>query len=109
MRTRRKLRDYLRENPQASNQEISTALEMSDGNVKTTLSRMKRDGEIEIMGNGSNRQIKVTFVEVNTRGSFKREALQELADQLIEANKTETNAYEIRENGKLLIRVLEKL
>lgn len=109
MRTRRKLRDYLRENSRATNQEISESLGINEGNVKTTLSRMRRDGEIEIMGSGANRQIKVTFVEVNTRGSFKREALQELADQLIEANKSETNAYEIRENGKLLIRVLEKL
>lgn len=68
----------------------------------------KRD-EIEIERSKKNRTIHVLESLNDETKDFKNETYLELADQLILANKEETSSFEICENGKLLMRVLEKI
>lgn len=70
---------------------------------------MSAKDEIEIERSGKNRAIHIVESLNNKTKEFKNETYLELAQQLIQLNQSETNSFELRENGKLLIRVLEKI
>ena len=103
------LRAYFRENPNSTNAQVATDLNMNEGTVKAELSRMNRTGQVLITRVDGVRTVKVVYVEVNGNASYKRETYRELADRLIEANAAETNSAEIRKNTRVIITLLAKL
>lgn len=109
MTVRKEISKLLRVTPTLTNQELSELTGVEEQTIKTTLWRMKNRNEIQINQEKGLREVQFNEDEKVEIKEFKNDTYLELANQLIEASKTETNSYEIRQNGKLLVRILEKL
>lgn len=60
MKTNKKrVADFIIDNPNATNEEIASALDINENSIKSYISQLKTGGFIEVDGSGSKRTIKV--------------------------------------------------
>lgn len=106
--SQRRLRDFFRENPAATNEEAAGTLQYTLSTIQTRLYQMKNSGQITIESIDGKRFITVNWDEVDG-STFKRDTLMEMAQQLIDANQADITADQLRENCKLLIHIIDRL
>lgn len=104
----RRLRDFFRENPTATNQEAAGTLQYTLSTIQTRLYQMKNSGQITIENVDGKRFITVNWDELDG-STFKRDTLMDMAQQLIDANQAEITVEQLQENCKLLIHILDRL
>lgn len=110
MNTKTKIKNVLKGSPEFSNSEIADATDLKIENVKMSISRMKKTGEIEDTSDGKGtRHLMVTPDPSAEMRDFKEESYLQTVNQLLRANENETNSYELRQNGALIVRILERL
>ena len=104
-----KVLEYLRNNPTASNPEISDNLRINGDVVKDYISKLKSRGDIEVMGQGKNRTITVLKEQPVPKHIYKKKVLYELLDINLEDMRKSESIPEKIELGKLIIKIIEKL
>ncbi|WP_099974959.1 winged helix-turn-helix transcriptional regulator [Lactobacillus terrae] len=109
MSNKQRIKEALTENPFATNKEISERLDINESSVSKTISRLKEKDEAVVENVDGKRHITIIETADDILKDFKKNSLIELAEQLISANENETNSYELRQNGALLVRILEKI
>lgn len=102
-----KLKDYLREHPFATDQEIEDGIGIDPDIRRVYMSRLNRQQKIYIDTQDDKRRILV--LETPEGDSFKRDTLQMMVDRYLEDFEVAQLYIERVEIGKLILRILEKL
>lgn len=109
MTNKQKLLEFLSENPQKTNKELAEELKMTEGYVKTELSRLKTSGYIFIGTESDTRTITVIRGVSTTRSDYKKDIYQELLDGYMQDFREAETRTDRREVGSLILRIIERL
>lgn len=104
-----KILEYLRDNPRATNKEISEELKMDSDIVKSVISKLKIRGDIEVQGQGVTRTITVLKEPPVSKNEYKKDILRELLEIYLEEMREAGTVQEKIELGKLILKITEKL
>lgn len=104
-----KVLECLRNNPTATNPEISLATGIDTDIVKVYIGRLKAKGCIEVERNGTDRTITVLKELPTSKHSYKKDVMTELLETYLVDIKESTSIPEKIELGKLIIKIIEKL
>lgn len=103
-----RLRDYLRDNPEASDDEIEHAIGIDPDIRRAYLSRLNRQHRIFITYDDAGKR-KILVPADAGQDSFKKEALQMMVDKYLEDFEVAQLYTERVEIGKMILRILEKI
>lgn len=100
---------YLRDHPTATNDEIAGAMKTGNADVRTTISRFKRRGWIEVAQGEDGKRTIVVVRNPDNVYDFKKSMLQEMCDTYFDDFLKAELYTERVEIGKMICRILDKL
>lgn len=113
MTKRVKFLEYLIDNPYATTSELSEQLDMSEGHVKTLLSKLKSSGIVTVEKVDDMRKINVNVDKIYNkrveRNRARQEKIEMLLDVVIEGIVEESDFSKMLEGGRLAIKLLDRL
>lgn len=109
MTNKQKILKFLHENPSATNKEIAKNLRISEGHVKTDISRLKSSGYIFVDSTDGIRTISIIRGLPAERSEYKKEIYQELLDGYLQDFREAETRTDRKEVGTLILRIVERL
>lgn len=103
------VKKLIKDNPELTDKEISDQADLRRATVTTTIGRMVKRGELIRNDDDGVRSLQIAENSNEELRDFKRETLLATVNQLVAINENETNSHELRQNGALIVRILEKL
>ena len=103
-----RLKDYLREHPFATDQEIEEGIGIDPDIRRVYMSRLNRQQKIYVDDTEDGKR-RILVLEAPEGDNFKREALQMMVDRYLEDFEAAQLYTERVEIGKMILRILEKL
>lgn len=106
-----RLMDYLRDNPTATNEELSNALKAQECNVRSLLSRLNTRGWVKVNGKNGNRTVEVIKGEDEEPSikEYKRDTYFEMLPKALDAYNQATNAEELNVTAKIVFKILDNI
>lgn len=113
MTKRVKFLEYLIDNPYATTSELAEQLDMTEGHVKTLLSKLKASNVVTIERINGTRKVNVNKDKVYNKrvelNNVRREKIELLLDVVIEGIVEERDFSKMLEGGRLAIKLLDRL
>ncbi len=103
-----KIIEAIRNNPKATNKELSEMTGIGESSIRPCLHRMKSRGLIEDVG-VNQREFAILRELDDTRSTYKRDIFEMMVDKYLEDFEAAEMFGERVEIGKMIIRLLEKL